>query len=820
MKKYIKYILPSMISFIILGILFYVNGLYPYGNNSIVQVDADYQFIPVLYRIYDFLHGNGSIIYNDMGLGNNIYISMILQGSIYSPINLLLYFTKRDNIVNYFNVILLVKICLISLTSYIYINYKYKKIDYFYKVLGSVIYSFCGFVIFNYFNIMWLDGVILLPIIMMYLDRLINNDKYIGYIISLSLCLMISYYISYFILVFIIFYTYLYINLYKNKVDRSKIIYRLGISTIISILIASISLLPGVYQMFISSRFGTDNGFSLMSETMAKSLYILFSPLLLILFILFISKYKENMREVYFYLVLFVLFGLGIFIEPINLAIHGGSYWDFPYRYGFITSFIMLNGGMYFLDRYDILNRNKYDIVKGIVIVILLGGLFYISKKYLGSIINTRIFLDFEDIDVYIKIIVILLIIYIIYIVSMTIGNEYIKKMMLGLITVLGIYIISSFTMFYNDGYYLSRKMNDINNAMDIRNDGRYKMGYSNYTTDYGFILNTPTLDNWIHLIPQSEIDVYHRLGYLVEGTSVKSYGGTIFSDWLLNFRYIISDIRLDDRVYELVSYSSEGYIYRYRYNENVGMVIDREIDNDYLGNGMEYQNEIYHNLFDMEDNIIDINSYTLDEEDYIDFDIDKLGLLYIEIDDYDGVNYIEVNDRYIYNVKDNIILLGVFDSDTRIYIDKKYDSEIGVFIGYIEYDKISSLLSRVKYKDNKYYIDNVEKGNKLILPINNIDGIKVYLNDRLVKSEEYLDNFIMIDLDEGDNVISIKYDMPLFRVGIIFSILGIILLILCKYIGYNKIFMNIGYYLYLGITYGLFVYYYLYSMVCGLLQL
>lgn len=818
MKKYIKYIVPSMISFIILSILFYVNGLYPYGSNSIVQVDADYQFIPVLYRIYDFLHGNGSIIYNDMGLGNNIYISMILQGSIYSPVNLLLYFTKRGNIVNYFNVILLVKICLISLTSYIYINYKYKKVDYFYKILGSVVYSFCGFVIFNYFNIMWLDGVILLPIIMIGLDKLINDKGYLIYIISLSMCLMISYYISYFILVFIIFYTYLYINLYKNTLDRKKIIYRLGISTVISILIASISLLPGVYQMFISSRFGTDNGFSLMSETMAKSLYILFSPLLLILFILFVSKYKENMREVYFYLVLFVLFGLGIFIEPINLAIHGGSYWDFPYRYGFITSFIILNGGMYFLDRYDILNKKKYDIVKCMVIVILLGGLFYISKRYLGSIIKTRIFLDFEDINVYIKIIIILLIIYIIYIISMTIGNEYIKRVMLGLITVLGIYIISSFTMFYNDGYYLSKKINDINNAMDISDDGRYKMGYSSYTTDYGFIINTPTLDNWIHLIPQSEIDVYHRLGYLVEGTSVKSYGGTIFSDWLLNFRYIISDIRLDDRVYQLVSYSSEGYIYRYRYNENVGMVIDREIDNNYEGNGMEYQNEIYKSLFDRGDNIIDINSYNLDEVNYIDINIDKLGLLYIEIDDYESVNYIEVNDRYIYNVKDNIILLGVFDNDTRIYIDKKNDNEVDTLVGYVEYDKISILDSRVRYVDNKYYVDNVEKDSRLILPINNIDGIKVYLNDRLVKSDDYLDNFIVIDLDNGDNVISIKYEMPLFRLGIIFSILGIILLILYKYIGYNKILMDIGYYLYLGITYGLFVYYYLYSMVRGLL--
>ena len=232
----------------------------------------------------------------------------------------------------------------------------------------------------------------------------------------------------------------------------------------------------------------------------------------------------------------------------------------------------------------------------------------------------------------------------------------------------------------------------------------------------------------------------------------------------------------------------------------------------------MEYQNEIYHSLFNKEDNVIDISSYTLDEENYIDFNIDKLGLLYIEIDDYESVNYIEVNDRYIYNVKDNIILLGVFDNDTRIYIDKKNDNEVDTLVGYVEYDKISILDSRVRYVDNKYYVDNVEKDSRLILPINNIDGIKVYLNDRLVKSDNYLDNFIVIDLDNGDNVISIKYEMPLFRLGIIFSVLGIILLILYKYIGYNKILMDIGYYLYLGITYGLFVYYYLYSMVRGLL--
>ena len=78
MKNKIKFIIPSIITLILLLILFYIQGLYPFTNNSVVQVDADYQFIPVLYRIYDFLHGNGNILYDDMGRTSSIKINNIL----------------------------------------------------------------------------------------------------------------------------------------------------------------------------------------------------------------------------------------------------------------------------------------------------------------------------------------------------------------------------------------------------------------------------------------------------------------------------------------------------------------------------------------------------------------------------------------------------------------------------------------------------------------------------------------------------------------------------------------------------------------------
>lgn len=814
MRKYFKYIIPSIITFIILSVIFYTNGLYPYGINSIVQVDADYQYIPVLYRIYNFLHGIGNIIYDDIGLGNNIYISMVIQGSIFSPVNLLLYFTSRDNIINYFNIILIIKICLISLTIYIYIDNKFK-IDNFYKILGSLLYTFSGFILFNYFNIMWLDCVILFPLIIMYLDKLINDDKYSGYIITLGLSLIISYYISYFILIFIIFYTFIYINLYMDKSHSKKIIWRLGISTLISFLIASFSILPCIYQMFISSRFSSLSNYSLMSETMLKSLYVLVSPLLMILFILLIGKYKYDKKNIYFYLILLGLFIMGIFIEPVNLSIHGGSYWDFPYRYGFITSFILLNGGLYYIEKFSINGSNKYLWLK--IILFLIGTIFliYISKLYLKDIINERIFLDFDNKDTYIKILIIILLIVIINIISLSIGNRYIREGCLLFINIGSIFIFSYMVMFYNEGYYLSKEMNDINNNMMVFKDYRYKIDYKSYTPDYGFILDVNSLDNWIHLIPNNEMKIYRNLGYKVSGTCIYGYGGTIFSDWLFNIRYIISNKVKDNDIYELIDKYDNKYLYRYRYSDNFGITYNEILDN-YDTSGFELQNMIYKNLFNSDKDIIKIDKYSLSENDiYINYSVNDKGILYIKTDDYDKINYISINENYITDIEDYIIDLGVYDKDIVIHINTSDNEIVNFDLGYIKIDDINKLNSNVNYVDGNYYINDVNSKN-LFLPINNIDGIKVYVNDALVNSDKYLDNFISVKINDGDNKIKIKYDMPLFKIGIILSILGIILFIIIIFrdIKMGKLISNICYYVYLIFTILLFIYYYICSMI------
>ena len=51
MNKKIKFIIPMFVSLVILLVIFYMEGLYPFGDYSLVQVDADFQFIQVLYMM-------------------------------------------------------------------------------------------------------------------------------------------------------------------------------------------------------------------------------------------------------------------------------------------------------------------------------------------------------------------------------------------------------------------------------------------------------------------------------------------------------------------------------------------------------------------------------------------------------------------------------------------------------------------------------------------------------------------------------------------------------------------------------------------------
>ena len=815
MKKYkniIRYVIPMLIISCVLGIVFYLEGLYPFGNNSIVQVDADYQFIPVMYRIWDFLHGNVGVIYDDIGLGNNTYISMIIQGSLFSPINLLLYFTSRANIINFFNIFVIVKICLLSLTTYIFINYKFR-ISEFYKILFSVLYSLSGWVMLNYFNIMWLDCVILFPLIVMFIDKLIIEGKVMGYIITLSLSLAISYYISFFILIFILFYTFFNLYLFNDKEENKKVIYHLGLSTVIAILLAGFSLFPALYQTLISSRIESSSTANVFDCFLNKSLYLMGSPLFIIIYIKLLLKYKKEEKKIFFLSVILLLFIIGLFIEPINLALHMGSHWSFPYRYSFITIFVLMLGALFYIKRFNMKGNYKWYWIITFIIILVFG--IYFNNQYLSEIIDSQIVLDFDDQDVYNYILIIFLISLMLCYIAISFKNKYIRYITISISSLFMIFVYASWTMYYSDGYFLTKNSVKINDNMELPKDGRYKMNYTVYTPSYAFIYNVPTLDNWLHIIPKSEVDIYRKLGYETSDTCIRSYGGTIFSDWLLNFKYIISEDRMVDDIYTLLDEMDGYYLYQYNYQSGFGIEFANleEIDYNYIS-PFDLQNYLASNLINKE--IIKKDNYYMDnmKEYNISYDLEEKGFLYFYNDNAkNNIDHIRINGKYVYDFEDYIKELGIFEGNVNIYISFKDNVYTDIEIGFIKYSDIMNLKNENVIKGN-YLEVNSDIEKKMILPINNINGLKIYNNDQEINTSKFLNNFLVIDLDKGSNKIEIKYEMPLFKIGIVSMLIGLLLLVFYKKIPVNNIVTSISYYGYFILNLGLLFYFYIYSFI------
>lgn len=193
---------------------------------------------------------------------------------------------------------------------------------------------------------------------------------------------------------------------------------------------------------------------------------------------------------------------------------------------------------------------------------------------------------------------------------------------------------------------------------------------------------------------------------------------------------------------------------------------------------------------------------------------IKNKGELYIKAYPYDDIDYISINNRIIYLFGDYIFNLGEFSNDIEIIIHKKSPDKIDLILGFIKYQDILSLSSCVEYEDNKYYVNSLNGDDYLFLPINNISGINVYVNNNKMQTKKYLDNFIIVRLNKGSNEIYVKYEMPFLKIGIILSVIGLILFFLWIKINYKIYFKSICYVIYNILVFVLFIYYYVISMV------
>ena len=243
MKKKKYYLLSFIIPAIAMILLYITVGVIG-GDKNILTVDLANQYVEFFGALKNILNGTINPFYTlSKTLGGNFF--GILTYYLMSPFNLLIIFFNRIDIPKFILLINILKIAFSGLTSYIYFNNTFKKTKL--SLTFSIVYSLMAYNIVYSQNIMWLDGVILLPIIFLGIDKLIEKKPLLFYI-SLTLSIISNYYIGYMSCISSLIYFIYKSYLKETKIEIKQIIYCIKY-ILLCVLTSGIILIPSIFSL-------------------------------------------------------------------------------------------------------------------------------------------------------------------------------------------------------------------------------------------------------------------------------------------------------------------------------------------------------------------------------------------------------------------------------------------------------------------------------------------------------------------------------------------------------------------------------------------
>ena len=170
-------------------IVYKICGFAPFGNSTLASMDAYIQYVDFFAYLKDVLEGKNSIAYcfgKTLG-GNNM---AVFSYYLASPFNLLLIFFKKSELHTFFGLMVMIKMGLAAVTCGVWLKNRFsERLENLFVILLSVGYGLSQYMLTQNSNIMWVDGVILLPLMLLGVYRLIrmNTVWYLGIFTGISI---------------------------------------------------------------------------------------------------------------------------------------------------------------------------------------------------------------------------------------------------------------------------------------------------------------------------------------------------------------------------------------------------------------------------------------------------------------------------------------------------------------------------------------------------------------------------------------------------------------------------------------------------------
>ena len=371
-KRFYPYLLSFFLPVLSMLLIFIAGRIYPFGENTFLRTDMYHQYAPFFsefrHKLWGLFQGRSLFYTWDVGLGMNFWA--LYAYYLASPLNWFVFLVPKSLVIEFMSYMIIVKIGLCGVTMCWFLRHRYplqQKDDPLPAVLFSVFYAMSGYISAYSWNIMWLDCIILFPLIILGAVQLMEGKSPFLYTICLGLSVLSNYYISIMICLFLIIYFFC-LNIIEpwpeNRSHFSVFLdrgIRFFLFSLLGGMLAAVTLIPEIYAMqltaSVNSKFPeTANQYFTIIDMFARQMpfveteqgldhwpNIYAGAMVFLLLPLYFLRDSIPLKKKIANALLLLFFFLSFSMNILNFIWHGMHYPNsLPCRQSFIYIFLLL----------------------------------------------------------------------------------------------------------------------------------------------------------------------------------------------------------------------------------------------------------------------------------------------------------------------------------------------------------------------------------------------------------------------------------------------------------------------------------------------
>ncbi len=596
-KEHSFLMLAFIIPVIITWMIYIALEVFPFGNNSVLVLDLNGQYVNFFADLKNKLHEGGSFLYSWTRSMGGEYMG-IFAYYVSSPFSFIVSLFSHSNITEALLLIILFKAGSMGATMSYYLNESYKTTP-MNTLIFSTCYALSGYAVVMANNTMWFDCLIYLPLVTLGIERIIKRGDFKLFVVSLSMCLLTSFYIGYMVCIYVALYFFCYYlassyrygnNFWLEDNHFFKSFARIIIYSAIAIAISAIIILPAYTSLGFGKNTFSEPDFSWTQRFDWLDFVVKLLPgsydtvrpeglpfvycgviALLLLPIYFITS-RINWRERMMNGVLLSIILFSFNINALDMVWHGFQKPNWlNYRYSFMFIFLIL---VCAYKAYSNLQHSNFKnvAITGGILVLLVAIIQKLNYKNVDNF--TTVWFSIIAIGVF------CVALYFVYrkkytemgtaVVLLLVCAELFGAGLMNAVALDDDVIMSSRDS-YNNYYEAVQPMVDYVKKHDrspfYRMEKNFHRQYNGRTND-SMTLNYYGISNSTSTLNKSIIDLLHRYGYASKSHWSQYLGGTPVSDALIGIKYVISNEQIDNKVW----------------NEIHTMDVDKKYRNDIIG--------------------------------------------------------------------------------------------------------------------------------------------------------------------------------------------------------------------------------------------